>query len=204
MPGPAPSVYSPFIRCGMPQANSTTSTPRWMSPLASAIVLPCSRARQSASLSLSRATRSTNFISTRARRCGLVAAQAGCAALAFSTAARDLGLGGQRHPGAHLRRPSAGTRRRTGPIVPFDMLAADEMAVLDHGRHSLNEVWEDFGWRITPVPRSASRPPAQSECAFPHLADGGRHRRPSARRTCSATSAPTACAWVAIMKCAAP
>ena len=26
MPGPAPSVYSPFIRCGMPQANSTTSS----------------------------------------------------------------------------------------------------------------------------------------------------------------------------------
>jgi hypothetical protein len=48
-------------------------------------------------LSLSRAIRSRNFISTRARRCGLVAAQAGCAALAFSTAARKLGLAGQRH-----------------------------------------------------------------------------------------------------------
>src|SRR5438552_3845491 len=36
MPGPAPSVYSPFIRCGMPQANSTTSSPRWISPLVSA------------------------------------------------------------------------------------------------------------------------------------------------------------------------
>ena len=33
MPGPAPSVYSPFSRCGMPTANSATSTPRWMSPL---------------------------------------------------------------------------------------------------------------------------------------------------------------------------
>ena len=89
MPGPAPSVNSPFSRCGMPQANSTTSTPRWMSPLASAMVLPCSRARSSASSSMSLATRSRNFIITRARRCGFVAAHAGCAALAFSTAARS-------------------------------------------------------------------------------------------------------------------
>ena len=44
MPGPAPSVNSPFSRCGMPVQNSATSTPRWMSPLASAMVLPCSRA----------------------------------------------------------------------------------------------------------------------------------------------------------------
>ena len=32
VPGPALSVYSPLSRCGMPQANSTTSRPRWMSP----------------------------------------------------------------------------------------------------------------------------------------------------------------------------
>ena len=88
MPGPAPSVYSPFIRCGTPSANSTTSTPRWMSPLASAIVLPCSRARMSASSSLFLAMRSRNFISTRARRCGLTAPHPSCALAAFSTAAR--------------------------------------------------------------------------------------------------------------------
>ena len=35
---------------------------------------------------------SLNFISTRARRCGFIAAQAGCAALAFSTAARSSAL----------------------------------------------------------------------------------------------------------------
>ena len=46
MPGPAPSEYSPFSRCGMPQANSTTSRPRWMSPLESAKVLPCSDGQQ--------------------------------------------------------------------------------------------------------------------------------------------------------------
>ena len=92
MPGPAPSVYSPFIRWGMPQANSATSTPRWMSPLASGIVLPCSRARSSASESISLAIKSRNFIITRARRCGLVAPQAGCAAFAVSTARRTSSL----------------------------------------------------------------------------------------------------------------
>ena len=51
MPGPAPSVNSPFIMCGAPMQTSTTSRPRWMSPLASAMVLPCSRARMSASSS---------------------------------------------------------------------------------------------------------------------------------------------------------
>ena len=42
MPVPALSVNSPLSRCGMPAANSTTSRPRWMSPLASGTVLPCS------------------------------------------------------------------------------------------------------------------------------------------------------------------
>src|SRR3984957_12123391 len=92
MPGPAPSVYSPFIIWGMPIANSTTSTPRRISPLASGMVLPCSRAKRSASASLSRCASSRNFIITRARRCGLVAAHSGCAARAFSTAARNSAL----------------------------------------------------------------------------------------------------------------
>ena len=72
----------------MPQANSTTSTPRWMSPLASGTVLPCSEASSSASASFSPRMSSRKRIITRARFCGLVAAHAGWAALAFSTAAR--------------------------------------------------------------------------------------------------------------------
>ncbi len=76
----------------MPQANSTTSTPRWMSPLASGTVLPCSEARSSASESFSARISSRKRIITRARFCGLVAAHAGCAALAFSTAARSSAL----------------------------------------------------------------------------------------------------------------
>ena len=40
--GPTLRLYSPFRRCGMPQAKSTTSMPRASSPRASACVLPCS------------------------------------------------------------------------------------------------------------------------------------------------------------------
>ena len=36
------SEKPPFCRCGMPQANSTTSRPRATSPAASAATLPCS------------------------------------------------------------------------------------------------------------------------------------------------------------------
>ncbi len=46
--GPTPYENSPFIRCGKPIANSTTSSPRRMSPLESSSVLPCSRERRSA------------------------------------------------------------------------------------------------------------------------------------------------------------
>src|SRR5262245_20341228 len=89
-----------------------------MSPLASATVLPCSRARQSASLSLSRATSSMNFISTRARRCGLVAAHAGWAALAFSTAAATSAL------------EANATLARTSPVMGWNTSPARPLAPL--------------------------------------------------------------------------
>ena len=100
-----------------------------MSPLASGMVLPCSRASSRRACRCRAATRSRNFISTRARRCGLVAAQAGCAALAFSTAARSSALRGQRHPGRDL----AGHRlEHVGEAAggAGDLLAADEMIKL--------------------------------------------------------------------------
>ncbi|SHS55849.1 Uncharacterised protein [Mycobacteroides abscessus subsp. abscessus] len=67
MPVPAPLVYSPLIRWGMPVANSQTSSPRSISPLASARVLPCSWESIAARSSISARTRSTNLASTRAR-----------------------------------------------------------------------------------------------------------------------------------------
>src|SRR5262245_32516918 len=70
----------------MPHANSTTSSPRWISPLESAMVLPCSEDKSWARLSNSFCTSSRNLNRTRARRCGLVVAQAGCAASALAMA----------------------------------------------------------------------------------------------------------------------
>src|SRR5215467_702933 len=57
-----------------------------MSPLESASVLPCSDERSLARLSNSRCRSSRNLNITRARRCGLVVAQPGCAAAALAIA----------------------------------------------------------------------------------------------------------------------
>src|SRR6185312_16137236 len=98
MPGPAPSVYSPFCRCGMPQANSITSSPRWTSPRESASTLPCSVDSIWASSSMCFSTRPLKLNMTRARRCGLTLDQAGNASSAASTALRisDLAAKGTR------------------------------------------------------------------------------------------------------------
>ncbi len=52
MPVAACSENSPLSSCGMPQANSTTSSPRAISPLESESTLPCSRVMISASSSV--------------------------------------------------------------------------------------------------------------------------------------------------------
>ena len=73
MPVPASAVNSPLSRCGAPAANSTTSMPRWMSPLASGKVLPCSWASTVASSSMFSLIRSTQRSRMRPRRCGFSA-----------------------------------------------------------------------------------------------------------------------------------
>ena len=88
IPVPTPAENSPFSICGMPQANSTTSMPRWTEPLASPRVLPCSAAQSSASSSICVSHSALNLNITRARTIGVVAAQAGSAASAASTALR--------------------------------------------------------------------------------------------------------------------
>ena len=105
MPGPAASVNSPLSRCGAPMQNSATSRPRITSPAASGSVFPCSRLSASASLSMSRCRRETNFIRTRARRWGLVAPHIGCAALAPWTAASSSAA------------EASGTRDWTSPVA---------------------------------------------------------------------------------------
>ena len=49
MPPPTWWLKSPFISCGRPQANSTTSSPRVTEPFASSTVLPCSSETRRAS-----------------------------------------------------------------------------------------------------------------------------------------------------------
>jgi hypothetical protein len=93
--------------------------------------LPCSRASSSASSSFSLRISSRNFIITRARRCGLVAAQAGCAAWRSRSRLLDLGL---RRPARPWPRTSPVIGWKTSAVRPDvpDMLAADEMSDLTH------------------------------------------------------------------------
>src|ERR1700674_2794794 len=123
MPGPAPVEYSPFISFGMPQANSTTSRPRWMSPRESASVLPCSDESSAARLSNSLCTSSRNLNMTRARRRnrdGVV----------------DLGMPGEGDLGLHL--PGIGIEHvAMARGNALDGLAADEVADLAHPRLTL-------------------------------------------------------------------
>jgi hypothetical protein len=84
---PTFSLNSPFSRCGMPQANSTTSRPRWIDPLASDSTLPCSAVTIRASSSMFSSISCLNRNITRARITVGVAAQPGSALRAESMAA---------------------------------------------------------------------------------------------------------------------
>ena len=87
------SVNPPLSRCGMPQANSTTSWPRATSPRASASTLPCSAVMSSAS-SPARALSSSRKRNTIwVRRASEVSRHAGNAAFAAATAASTSALG---------------------------------------------------------------------------------------------------------------
>ena len=133
MPVPTASVNSPFSRCGMPQANSTTSRPRCTSPSASDSTLPCSAVMMAESSLRSRSSNSFSLNMTRARRSGGVAAHAGHAAAAAATALLDFRGVGQRDRGddlagrgiEHVAELAAGAG---------DRLAADEMADFPHVR----------------------------------------------------------------------
>ena len=87
IPVPTFSVKSPRSRCGIPQANSTISSPRITSPRASDSTLPCSSVISLASSSTCASISALNRNSTRARDSGGVADQAGSARRAAATAA---------------------------------------------------------------------------------------------------------------------
>src|SRR5271170_6983824 len=86
IPGPTCSVNSPLSSCGMPVANSTTSSPRVASPLASEKTFPCSLVRSAATSSSRCSNISRKRKSTRALLRGGCADHAGNAAAAAATA----------------------------------------------------------------------------------------------------------------------
>ena len=112
--------------------NSITSIPRWMSPRESGTVLPCSSDSSSASSSTCALTSSMKRIITRARRCGLHAAQSFCASTAEATAASTSAAG---HRNYRLHLAGAGIEHLSGATgLAGDALAIDEMRDLcGHG-----------------------------------------------------------------------
>ena len=85
MPRPTCSVYSPLRSCGMPHANSTTSSPRVREPPASDSTFPCSAVITAASRSELSSIKVLYLNMIRARVSGGVAAHSGKAAFAAST-----------------------------------------------------------------------------------------------------------------------
>ena len=81
------SEYSPFSSCGMPQANSTTSSPRETSPFASSSTLPCSEETIRASSSTFAFSSSRKANMTLARRLSEASDHSAKASRAAATAA---------------------------------------------------------------------------------------------------------------------
>ena len=103
MPGPAPTVYSPFSACGMPQAIFDHLEPALDVALGVGDDLAVLGSRAAAaSSSMWASTSSLNLNITRARRCGLVAAQAGCAALRGVDRFLEVGGGAEADMGLDL------------------------------------------------------------------------------------------------------
>ncbi len=88
-----PSEKPPLSRCGIPQANSTTSSPRFTSPSASVRTLPCSEVRIAARSSFRAESSSRNANITCERRaseeCRHSVNACFAAATASSTSAAD-------------------------------------------------------------------------------------------------------------------
>ena len=104
----------PLSRCGIPQANSITSSPRVTSPIASESTLPCSAVRILATSSRRSCTSSRIRKSSSARLASEVARQAGNAAFAAATAAPTSSVVARSTSPDCC--PSAGLK--TGPLRP--------------------------------------------------------------------------------------
>ena len=107
MPVPAPSVYSPLSRCGMPIGELDDLDAALDVALGVGDGLAVLQESSSASSSTFWLTRSMNFIITRARRCGFHAAHSFCASTATATAAST------------SAREAIGTLACTSPVLGF-------------------------------------------------------------------------------------
>ena len=131
MPGPALSVNSPFKRWGAPMANSTTSRPRWMSPMLSATILPCSEERSSASGGISFADDLQELHHDPGALLWILGGPGRLGGFRIGDNLRDLGFAGERRPRLHF----ASVRRvnvREPSGLSLDCLAADKMTDMAH------------------------------------------------------------------------
>ena len=96
------SLKPPRTRAGMPQAYSTTSSPRCTSPAASSSTLPCSAVIAAASSARRALTISRNANSTAVRRARDTSRHERAAAAADGHDGVDVGRRGERHVGRDL------------------------------------------------------------------------------------------------------
>ena len=115
------SENPPLCRCGMPQANSTTSRPRATSPPASLRTLPCSEVISRALPGVRRSSAAPEVEQDRGAPARVAERQVAEAALAAATAVVDVRLGGEVDVAAD--RPVAGSymspRRSASPSQGF-------------------------------------------------------------------------------------
>ena len=159
-PEPTFSECSPLRRCGMPQANSTTSSPRCTEPMASESVFPCSSVTSRASSCWLDCISCRNLCITRARRRGGVSRHAGYAAAAAFTAAST---------SAALQN---GTRRVTAPVAglvtPPKRVAVARRRFPSTHISTLATAFPSTGWFIVLSCRARERShPAARACRGP-------------------------------------
>ena len=122
----------PLSRCGIPQANSTTSWPRLTSPSASETTLPCSAVMISASSPLRALSSSRNANRIWVRLASEVSRHAGNAAAAASITARASSTLPSATSTGHLHRSPDSSPVR-GAAGAREGLVVDPMRDRGHG-----------------------------------------------------------------------
>ena len=129
------SEWPPLSRCEMPQANSTTSWPREISPMASESTLPCSAVMIAASSSLRELSSSRNANITCVRRASEVRPHSRAAASAAAMTCLGVARGGERDPAGD---PPGGGVGDVGdrPLVPANGAPSPQWSMVPGDGHS--------------------------------------------------------------------